>query len=69
MRVASLTAPDAQDLVSMKNWIDEQQPLSEEERGHLLSGTDFVALVEKEEECWLDNVVERALAKYSPRGV
>lgn len=68
-RVASLRAPDAQDFISMKNWIDQEQPLSKEERDHLLCGTDFVALVEKQEDCWLDSIVERALSKYSRRDV
>ena len=68
-RVASLRAPDAQDLSSMRNWIDQEQPLSKEERDHLLSGTDFVALVEKQEECWLDSIVERVLLKCSHRDV
>ncbi|CAD6565252.1 MAG: hypothetical protein ASARMPRED_006524 [Alectoria sarmentosa] len=67
IRFASLGAPDARDLEGMKGWINQQAPLSREERGHLLGGTDFVALVEKEEECWLDKIVERALAKCFPR--
>ena len=53
----------------MKTWVEDQDPLGEEETSHLLGGTDFVALVEKEEECWLDNTVERALSKYLPRDV
>ena len=69
IRFASLGAPDARDLEGMKGWINQQAPLSREERGHLLGGTDFVALVEKEEECWLDKIVERALAKCFPRDV
>lgn len=64
-----MRAPDAQDFRSMRNWIDQEQPLSKEERDHLLSGTDFVALVEKQEECWLDSTVERVLSKYSRRDV
>ena len=69
IRVASLRAPDARDLRSMKTWVEDQDPLGEEETSHLLGGTDFVALVEKEEECWLDATVERALSKYLPRDV
>lgn len=69
IRVASLRAPDARDLKSMKLWIKQQRPLSPEEEGHLLGGTDFIALVEKHEEGWLDNVIERALLKYLPRDV
>ena len=69
IRVASLRAPDTRDLRSMKLWIQQQQPLSMEERDHLLDGTDFVALVAKQEECWLDNIVERALLEYFPRDV
>ncbi len=48
----------------MKDWIKQQRPLSREEQDHLLDGTDFVALVEKQEECWLDKIVERALSKF-----
>lgn len=69
VRLASLRAPDARDLESLHNWMKQQEPLSREERGHLLDGTDFVALVEKKEECWLDNVVERAVFNYFPRDV
>ena len=69
IRVASLRAPDARDLRSMKTWVEDQDPLGEEETSHLLGGTDFVALVGKEEECWLDDTVERALSKYLPRDV
>ena len=69
VRFASLTAPDAKDLRSMKIWIEQQRAPSREERGHLLGATDFVALVGKQEECWLDNIVERALLKYLPRDV
>lgn len=69
IRVASLRAPDAQDLDSIKHWMDHYQPLCREERENLLKGPDFVALVEKQEECWLDNIVERALSKYSPKDV
>lgn len=67
IRVASLRAPDARDLRGMKYWIENQIPLSWEERGPILGGTDFVALVEKQEECWLDKIVERALSKCFPR--
>lgn len=69
IRVASLRAPDARDLRGMKYWIENQIPLSWEERGPILGGTDFVALVEKQEECWLDKIVERALSKCFPRDV
>lgn len=69
IRVASLRAPDARDLESMKIWIQLQKPLSPEEESHLLGGTGFIALVEKQEEGWLDNIVERALFKYLPRDV
>ena len=67
IRFASLRAPDARDLQSMKTWIKQHQPLSKEERAHLLNGTDFVALVEKQEEGWLDKIVERALLTCFPR--
>ena len=50
----------------MKTWIGQEYPLSKEERRHLLDATDFVALVEKQEECWLDNIVERAVWKMFP---
>lgn len=53
----------------MKLFIKKRKPLSPEEEGHLLAGTDFIALVEKQEEGWLDNVVQRALSKYLPRDV
>ena len=53
----------------MKGWIKQQEPLSMEERSHLMGGTDFVALVEKQEEGWLDEMVERALAKCFPGDV
>ena len=70
IRIASLRAPDARDLKGMKTWITQQQPpLSWEERCRLLGNTDFVALIEKQEEWWLDKVVEQALAKFFPRGV
>lgn len=69
MKFASMRAPDARDLKSMKLWINQQQPLSREERDHILNSTDFVALVPKQEEGWLDNVIERALLKYLPRDV
>ena len=68
-KFASLRAPDARDFNSITNWMNLQQPLSGEERERLLGGTDFVALVEKQEECWLDSIVEQALSKYSSRGV
>lgn len=68
-RFASLRAPDAQDLRTVKNWIKDQRPLAEEERDHLLSGTDFLALVEKQEEGWLDEIVEQALSKLFPKDV
>lgn len=61
--------PDARDLDSMKNWIDQHQPFTMKERCHFFGGTDFVALVAKQEECWLDDIVEQALSKYSPRDV
>lgn len=63
IKFASLRAPDTNDLRGVKLWIEQEEPLSKEETKHLLGGTDFVALVEKQEECWLDNVVERALSK------
>lgn len=69
IRFASLRAPDARDLQGLKTWINRLQPLSVEERDHLLHGTDFVALVEKQEEGWLDKIVERALSKLFPRNV
>lgn len=68
VRFASMRAPDARDLRGMKNWIRKKQLCGEETR-HLLEGTDFVALVEKQEEGWLDEVVERALSKCFPRDV
>ncbi|KAM0806013.1 hypothetical protein BDR22DRAFT_194992 [Usnea florida] len=67
IKFASLRAPDARDLEGLKTWIELTSPLSYEEKDHLVDGTDFVALVEKQEECWLDNVVERALMKCLPR--
>ena len=69
IKVASLRTPDAQDLNSMKIWIELQKPLSREERAHLLGGSDFVALVEKQEEGWLDRTIEQALLHYLPRDV
>ena len=69
IRFASLRAPDAQDLRGLKAWIEHEAPLSEEENGHLLDGTDFVALVAKQEEGWLDKIVERALSKCFPKNV
>lgn len=69
MRFASLRVPDARDLGGLKTWIKNQNPLSREERSHLIDGTDFVALFEKQEECWLDKIVERALSKCFPRDV
>ena len=69
IRFASLRAPDAHDLRGLKAWIDLAKPLSKEERSYLVEGTDFVALVEKQEECWLDHVVERALMKLLPKDV
>ena len=69
IRFASLRAPDARDLRGLKTWIDLANPLSYEERDYLVDGTDFVALVEKQEECWLDNVVEQALMKCLPGDV
>ena len=69
IRVASLRAPDTRDLNSMKTWMELQEPLTWKERGRLLGATDLVALVEKQEECWLDSIVERALSKYFPRDV
>lgn len=53
----------------MKNWMKLERPLSAEERDHLLHGTDFVALVEKQEEGWLDKIVEAALLKWFPKDV
>lgn len=67
-KFASLRAPDARDLKGLKDWI-QHRPLTREESSHLLHATDFVALVEKQEECWLDTVVERALSKCFPRDV
>lgn len=67
IKFASLRAPDAPDLEALKGWL-QQQRLCDEENGHLLRGTDFVALVDKQEECWLDTIVEHALT-YFPRGV
>lgn len=67
IRFASLRAPDARDLEGVKGWIRDQQPLCSGESDRLLNGSDFVALVEKHEECWLDQVVERAVAKCFPR--
>ncbi len=69
IRFASLRAPDARDLRGMKTWIEDYRPLSEEECDHLLDGTDFVALVQEQEECWLDKIVERALSKCFPKDV
>ena len=69
IRFASLRAPDAQDLEGVKTWIREQQPLTREGRDHLLKGTDFLALVEKQEEGWLDKIVEQALWKCFPKDV
>ncbi len=69
IKFASLRAPDAQDLESMINWIMQKRPLSGEERDHLIDSTDFVALVEKQEEGWLDQVVEGALSKCFPKDV
>lgn len=69
IRFASLRAPDARDLEGVKGWIRDQQPLCSGESDRLLNGSDFVALVEKHEECWLDQVVERAVAKCFPRDV
>lgn len=66
IRIASLRAPDTRDLEGLKSWITLERPLSRDERGYLLGGNDFVALVEKQEECWLDKIVERALAKCFP---
>lgn len=67
MRFASLRAPDARDVEGLKSYIRKQRPLSREDRDHLLYGSDFVALVEKQEECWLDKIVEQAVAKSFPR--
>ena len=53
----------------MKLWIEQEQPLGIEEEEHLLSGTDFIALVDKPEECWLDRVVEQTLLSRVPRNV
>lgn len=69
IRFASLRAPDAQDLKGVKDWIKDQQPLTKEGRDHLLKGTDFLALVEKQEEGWLDKIVEQALGKCFPQDV
>lgn len=69
MRFASLRAPDARDVEGLKSYIRKQRPLSREDRDHLLYGSDFVALVEKQEECWLDKIVEQAVAKSFPRDV
>ena len=69
IKFASLRAPDARDLGGMKGWIKVHGAVSGEEGGHLLGGTDFVALVEKQEEGWLDNIVERALSRWWPRAV
>lgn len=69
IKFASLRAPDTRDFCSLKSWIRKHGPLSEEEDRHLLGGTDFVALVEKEEEGWLDKIVELALSRWFPRAV
>ena len=69
IRFASLRAPDARDLRGVKSWIKDKQPLSKEERDHFVDANDFVALVEKQEEGWLNRIVERALSKLFPKDV
>ena len=69
IRFASLSGPDAQDLESVKSWISKESALVKGDKAHLVNGHDFVALVEKEEEGWLDRIVQRALLKFVPREV
>ena len=68
-KFASLRAPDARDLEPMKLWLRLTEPLSKKERDHLLGGTDFVALVEKQEESWLHKIMEQAVSKWFPKDV
>ena len=68
IRFATMRAPDARDIRGMKNWVQKRQ-LSKEESRPLLYATDYVALVEKTEEGWLDEIVEQALSKCFPRDV
>ena len=69
IRFASLRGPDAQDLESVKNWISYETKLVKADKEHLMDGHDFVALVEKQEEGWLDGIIERALLKLVSREV
>ena len=65
IKFASLRDPDARDVQSVKDWIDDERPLVTEEKLNLINGHDFVALVEKQEEGWLDRVIETALSKFT----
>ena len=65
IKFASLRDPDARDVQSVKDWINDERPLVTEERLNLINGHDFVALVEKQEEGWLDRVIETALSKFT----
>ena len=69
IKFASLSGPDAQDLESVKSWISHEAKLVRGDKARLIDSHDFVALVEKQEEGWLDRIVERAMLKFLPREV
>ena len=69
IRFASLRGPDAKDFESVNNWLSDESSIVHGEREHLRNDHDFVALVEKEEEGWLDRTVERAVRYFLPREV